>query len=215
LPPAPSGACPALLLCCSRGRPSSLCFGDGRRVRERLRSRAQGLPRLQKSRRPCGRGRPVIHDLCARHDRRARADDRQFAWSASPMDDQGRCVRGSPLRLGMQQDRPWGSAGALPHNWPCSELESGAGVHHRYLAAGYRADSSRGDPFQVGAGGRGVGVPSWRWISGSGIPSWSNSVARVPKLVLAPTSAQAPLGRPHGYADEDEKVFARWDVGGE
>jgi hypothetical protein len=37
----------------------------------------------------------------------------------------------------------------------------------------------------------------------------------VPQLVLAPTSAQAPLGRPHGYAAEDEKVFAHWDVGGE
>jgi hypothetical protein len=38
---------------------------------------------------------------------------------------------------------------------------------------------------------------------------------RVPELMLVPTSAQASLGRPHGYADEDEKVFARWDVGGE
>jgi hypothetical protein len=37
----------------------------------------------------------------------------------------------------------------------------------------------------------------------------------MPQLMVAPTSAQAPLGRPAGYADRDEKVFARWDVGGE
>jgi len=31
----------------------------------------------------------------------------------------------------------------------------------------------------------------------------------------APPLSSTPLGRPHGYADEDEKVFACWDVGGE
>jgi hypothetical protein len=38
---------------------------------------------------------------------------------------------------------------------------------------------------------------------------------RVAELMLAPTSAQASLGRPAGYADVNEKLFARWDVGGE
>ena len=36
---------------------------------------------------------------------------------------------------------------------------------------------------------------------------------RVAQLVVVPTSAQAPLGRPGRYADLGEKVRARWDVG--
>jgi len=36
----------------------------------------------------------------------------------------------------------------------------------------------------------------------------------VPKLMIVPRSAQAPLGRPSGYADAGEKVCARWDVDG-
>ena len=41
-------------------------------------------PRLQKSRRPCGRARPVIQELCARHNRRPAAEDRQLARSRFP-----------------------------------------------------------------------------------------------------------------------------------
>ena len=37
----------------------------------------------------------------------------------------------------------------------------------------------------------------------------------VAQLVFVPISAQAPLGRLGCYAEVDEKVFARWDVGGE
>jgi hypothetical protein len=48
---------------------------------------AMPLPRLQKSRRPCSCGRPVIHDLCARHTRLPPADDRQFARSCFPPDE--------------------------------------------------------------------------------------------------------------------------------
>jgi hypothetical protein len=55
------------------------CFGS--RGCSRL---AMPSPRLQKSPRPCGRGRPVIHDLCARHNRRPPADDRQLARSRFP-----------------------------------------------------------------------------------------------------------------------------------
>jgi hypothetical protein len=54
--------------------------GDMRAVRHRPRWPFL-WPRLQKSPRPCGRGRPVIHDLCARHNRRPPADDRQLARS--------------------------------------------------------------------------------------------------------------------------------------
>jgi hypothetical protein len=38
---------------------------------------------------------------------------------------------------------------------------------------------------------------------------------RVAQLVIAPTSAQSPLGRHGRYAERCEKVCARWDVGGE
>jgi hypothetical protein len=48
---------------------------------------------LQKSPRPCGRGRPVIHDLCAPHKRRPPAEDRQLARSRFPS---GRPARASP-----------------------------------------------------------------------------------------------------------------------
>ena len=34
---------------------------------------------------------------------------------------------------------------------------------------------------------------------------------RVAQLMLVPTSAQSPLGRPGRYADLGEKVRARWD----
>ncbi len=61
-------------------------------------------------------------------------------------------------------DSGWGSGGgsavALPPNGRSSELEPGAGVHHRGLPAVDSADDLlRGDPFQVGTGGREVRVP--------------------------------------------------------
>jgi hypothetical protein len=44
---------------------------------------------LQKSPRPCGRGRPVIHDLRAPHKRRPPAEDRQLARSRFPSGRKG------------------------------------------------------------------------------------------------------------------------------
>jgi hypothetical protein len=76
-------------------------------------------------------------------------------------DDQGCCVQGfSPSILYGAVSCRCGSAGALPQNWRSSELEAGAGVHHRCLAAVHRADDLlRGDPLQVRAGHRELSVP--------------------------------------------------------
>jgi hypothetical protein len=72
------------------------------------------------------------------------------------------------------------------------------------------------DPTQVRRGNPEVGMPELALYDQQRDPLARHlDSVRMSQLVLAPTSAQPPLGRPHGYADEDEKVFARWDVGGE
>jgi hypothetical protein len=48
--------------------------------------------------------------------------------------------------------------------------------------------------------------PSWRWITGRGTPSRASSTA---ELMVAPTSAQSPLRRPHCYAEASEKSLLR------
>ena len=67
------------------------------------------MPRLQKSRRPCGRGRPVIHELCARHNRRPAADDRQLTRSRFPS---GRPAGAAP-RGSQAAPSPYGCRRAL------------------------------------------------------------------------------------------------------
>ena len=67
--------------------------------------------------------------------------------AASPLDEQGAALRASPWRFCIGQGRPCGSAVALPQQCRSSELEAGAGVHHRCLPAVHRADDLlRGDP---------------------------------------------------------------------
>ena len=82
------------------------------------------------------------------------------ALVAAEMDDKGRCAPDFSFVICKGLRLRCGSAGALPHQYPQSELEPGACVHHRCFPAVDRADDLlRGDPFQVRAGGRQVGVP--------------------------------------------------------
>jgi hypothetical protein len=72
------------------------------------------------------------------------------------------------------------------------------------------------DPLEVDAGHPQIAMPELALDN----DQWDALVCELdsvgmPELMFAPTSAQASLGRLAGYADGDEKVFARWDVGGE
>ena len=79
----------------------------------------------------------------------------------------------------------------------------------------HRADDLvRGDPFQVGAGGREVRVPElaldqrqrnalMQQLDGVGMA----------ELVLVPTSAQPSLSRPGRYAEAGEKLAFQEDLG--
>ena len=61
------------------------CEADGgRHAPALLGPETPAWPRLQKSRRPYYRGRPVIHELCARHNRRPAAAERQLARPCFP-----------------------------------------------------------------------------------------------------------------------------------
>ena len=55
---------------------------------------ATPLPRLQQPRRPRGRDRTVIDELCARHNRPRPTNDRQLARPRSPQDDRQERTRG-------------------------------------------------------------------------------------------------------------------------
>ena len=66
------------------------------------------MPRLQSSRRPRGRGRPVIHELCARYNQRPPPDDRQLARSRFRRDEhqQGRPAPQDCSSAGRCRSRP-------------------------------------------------------------------------------------------------------------
>jgi hypothetical protein len=92
------------------------------------------MPRVQKSPRPCSRGRPVIHDLCARHNRRQPADDRQLARSRFPS---GRFPQVNPERNHHGAGLPVRAAAAADLTWlerDCP-LAGEAGVKHDVIVA--------------------------------------------------------------------------------
>jgi hypothetical protein len=70
------------------------------------------------------------------------------------------------------------------------------------------------DPAQVRGGDPEVGMPELALYDQEQDPLAGHlNGVRVPQLVVVPTSAQPPLGRPGFYAGLGEKVRARWDVG--
>ncbi|HEY1778435.1 MAG TPA: hypothetical protein VGG41_19925, partial [Solirubrobacteraceae bacterium] len=71
------------------------------------------------------------------------------------------------------------------------------------------------DPAQVDRGDRQVGMSELALDDqqGHALARHLHRV-RVTELMVAPTSAQPPLGRHGRYAERCEKVCARWDVGG-
>ena len=130
--------------------------------------------------------------------------------AAMPLDELRRLV---PASVGWQAEAAM-SSGAAPGFAAApsgSSFERCAGGHHRRSAGVDGVDDlARIDPLQVGAGGPQVRMPELALddVDRHTFPCELDSVP-MPQLVLAPTSAQAPLGRPAGYAEASVKSLIR------
>ena len=107
-----------------------------------------------------------------------------------------------------------GAAAGAPRGVPpmllgrrlCSELEAGADVHHRRAPRVDRADDLLDiNPLQIHAGGRDIRMPELPLDHRQRhpLPRELDRVSMA-ELVLVPTSAQASICRPLGYADASE-----------
>jgi len=92
--------------------------------------------------------------------------------------------------------------------------QTGSGRDHRRSSRVHGIDDLRViDPLEIDRGHPEMGMPELSLDNDQRHALVGHlDRARMPELILAPTSAQAPLGRSARYAEVCEKVFARWDV---
>ena len=127
----------------------------------------------------------------------------------SPLDERYPLVPASPAGLAEAAMSCGRRGDVITAPW-CSSVQCCARRHHRRPAGVDGVDDlARIDPLQVGAGGPEVGMPelSLDDVDWHPLPGKLDRV-RMPQLMLVPTSAQAPLGRPGRYADGGREVGA-------